>query len=86
MNNMPITEDFPGLTGNSFLWDTDVLAGKHTALFITRPLALLKSFLIIMVPAGTVMTMKLTDATGVTAFSAPVVVQNSRKSVHCSLE
>ncbi|EIW52080.1 uncharacterized protein TRAVEDRAFT_75487 [Trametes versicolor FP-101664 SS1] len=53
VNNMPITEDFPGLTGDSFLWDTDVLG-------------------------GTVMTMKMTDAAGVTAFSAPVVVQQSQ--------
>ncbi|KAL1948192.1 hypothetical protein VTO73DRAFT_12267 [Trametes versicolor] len=65
VNNMPTTEDFPGLTGNSFLWDTDVLA-------------VVSDYHGVGLLAGTVMTMKLTDAAGVTAFSAPVVVQQSQ--------
>ncbi|KAI0649669.1 hypothetical protein C8Q79DRAFT_1006025 [Trametes meyenii] len=51
-NNQPITETFTGLTGTSFAWSTNVLAGTTAAL-------------------------NLTDSNGVTAFSAPFVVQNS---------
>ncbi|KAI0672065.1 hypothetical protein C8Q78DRAFT_1024849 [Trametes maxima] len=51
-NNQPITETFTGLTGTSFTWSTNVLA-------------------------GTVAALKLTDSDGLTAFSAPFVVQNS---------